>query len=183
MLGYTPRTMDRAVLERMIGAAVLVALLVIAAPAILDGQRDPERSSTSLALPDAEDGRAVRTVRLTPNTAPGVTEDASGSATSPTEYAGAPPRSASPPRPTVETARPASAWTVQLGSFASRQNAEQLTSQVNAGGWEADMSQTRSGGRTLYRVRVAAEGDRETAARLAAALAEAGFPGQVIEAD
>jgi cell division septation protein DedD len=49
--------MDRALLERMIGAIALVLLLVIVAPALLDGSRE----SSSDRLSNAQDDQNVRT--------------------------------------------------------------------------------------------------------------------------
>jgi cell division septation protein DedD len=49
----------------------------------------------------------------------------------------------------------AGAWVVQLGSFASRANAEHLAQQVRSQGFEVSVSQSSSG-RHLFRVRVGA---------------------------
>ena len=53
-------------------------------------------------------------------------------------------------------------WVVQLGSFASRANAEHLAQQVRAGGFQASVSQAATG-RKLYRVRVGPVRDRAAA--------------------
>jgi cell division septation protein DedD len=45
-------------------------------------------------------------------------------------------------------------WTVQLGSFASRANAERLVGELKAKGYAAFSTESGSGGRILYRVRV-----------------------------
>src|SRR5207302_29024 len=57
----------------------------------------------------------------------------------------------------------AGSWMVQLGSFASRANAERLARQVRAGGFKVSLSQARSG-RRLFRVRVGPAHDREAVA-------------------
>lgn len=54
-----------------------------------------------------------------------------------------------------ESGAAAGAWVVQLGSFASRANAEHLAQQVRSQGFEVSVSQSSSG-RHLFRVRVGA---------------------------
>jgi len=70
-------------------------------------------------------------------------------------------------------------WMVQLGSFASRANAERLARQVRAGGFKVSVSQGNSG-RRLYRVRVGPAHDREAATQLAAKLQAAGHSGAIV---
>ena len=71
------------------------------------------------------------------------------------------------------------AWMVQLGSFASRTNAERLARQVRAGGFRVSVSQGSSG-RRLYRVRVGPAHDREAATQLAVKLRAAGHSGSIV---
>jgi cell division protein FtsN len=71
------------------------------------------------------------------------------------------------------------AWMVQLGSFASRTNAERLARQVRAGGFSVSVSQGSSG-RRLYRVRVGPAHDREAATELAVKLRAAGHSGSIV---
>lgn len=70
-------------------------------------------------------------------------------------------------------------WMVQLGSFASRTNAERLARQVRAGGFKVSVSQGSSG-RRLYRVRVGPAHDREAATQLAVKLRAAGHSGSIV---
>ena len=70
-------------------------------------------------------------------------------------------------------------WMVQLGSFASRTNAERLARQVRAGGFRVSVSQGSSG-RRLYRVRVGPAHDREAATQLAVKLRAAGHSGSIV---
>ena len=70
-------------------------------------------------------------------------------------------------------------WMVQLGSFASRTNAERLAGQVRAGGFKVSVSQGSSG-RRLYRVRVGPAHDREAAMQLAVKLRAAGHSGSLV---
>jgi cell division protein FtsN len=71
------------------------------------------------------------------------------------------------------------AWMVQLGSFASRTNAERLARQVRAGGFKVSVSRGSSG-RRLYRVRVGPAHDREAATQLAVQLRAAGHSGSIV---
>jgi DedD protein len=70
------------------------------------------------------------------------------------------------------------AWVVQLGSFASRDNADRLAQQVRSQGFAVSVSQSSSG-RHLYRVRVGAAHDRAAAVALAARLRALGHTGTV----
>lgn len=55
--------MDRQLLERMVGAAVLIVALVVIAPAVLDGPGDQEALLPPAAVPDED----VRTVTIRPD--------------------------------------------------------------------------------------------------------------------
>ncbi len=63
---------------------------------------------------------------------------------------------------------------MQLGSFASRDNAQQLARKLHAAGFNMDVSQSRSKGKELYRVRVGPVVDHAAASALQARLAAAG---------
>jgi DedD protein len=69
---------------------------------------------------------------------------------------------------------------VQLGSFASRANAERLAQQLKGKGFKASVSESSGGGRKLYRVRAGPATDRATADELAAKLRAAGQTGAVV---
>jgi DedD protein len=97
----------------------------------------------------------------------------------PPSRAAAPPstQDAAPPRPKPSGAT--SGWVVQLGSFASRPNAEKLAGELRGSGYAAFVSEFRGSGRVLYRVRVGPEQDRGRADALAARLAREGRKGTV----
>ena len=71
------------------------------------------------------------------------------------------------------------AWVVQLGSFASRANAEHLAQQVRSQGFEVSVSRSSSG-KHLFRVRVGAAHDRAGALALAQKLRGLGHHGTVL---
>jgi DedD protein len=68
---------------------------------------------------------------------------------------------------------------IQLGSFASRTNAERLVRELKAKGYAAFLTESAIGARKLYRVRVGPASDRATAQALAAKLRAAGHPGSL----
>jgi DedD protein len=90
----------------------------------------------------------------------------------------APPATTQPPRPAVPGAG-AEGWVVQLGSFASKDNAEGLAKSLRAKGYRAFVSEFRGSGRILFRVRVGPEQDRARADAIAARLASEGHRGSV----
>jgi cell division protein FtsN len=67
---------------------------------------------------------------------------------------------------------------VQLGSFASRANADRLARQVSAQGFPVSVSKGTSG--HLYRVRVGPAHDRAAASELAQQLRTRGHSGAVV---
>jgi DedD protein len=73
---------------------------------------------------------------------------------------------------------PGTGWAWQVGSFASRENAEKLTRQLKGKGFAATVSETSGrGGKRLWRVRVGPEADRAAAVALGARIRSAGQPG------
>jgi len=198
--------MDRQLLERMVGAAVLIVALVVIAPAILDGPGDQE---PVVPVSGALD-RDVRTVTIRPDreaaeppvpmpsaAAPAAApapksppaaqaeRKPSGEAVKPT-VAKAPtappkvkPKATPKAEPPPKASPPRSGWAVQLGSFASRDNAKRLAGEVSAKGYETYLLPLERDGRTLYRVRVGPRPSREAAEKLAGELARAGYKGQL----
>ena len=69
-----------------------------------------------------------------------------------------------------------SGWMVQLGVFASRENAERLAGQVRTRGLRASVSESGASGRRLFRVRVGPAPDRAAAQEMQARLRAAGRP-------
>ncbi len=231
--------MDRRVKERLIGASILVALVVLVVPELLSGPRptgapaptlpaaapDPIRNitvdlTTSKAPPanaDAEPGSqapaapassadnapAAQTAAA-PNPAPSsvpsgaaasrgaasVGGAATGGAGSSPPTGNTPSKSlakaaASHPAP-VESAglSPTSqghgSWSVQLGSFASRANADNLTRQIKGQGFSVFILAGGSGTSVRYRVRVGPLVDRGSAERTAAKLKSLGHVGSLV---
>lgn len=227
--------MDQGLKERLIGAAVLVALGVWLIPWVLDGKKEQvelDGSDVALRLPTPEEALPVRSQTLSldepepfasePDPTQAVAAAATPSAQSPPNdeptpavpahdepviaradiaapAASEPPPEAAPPKPTVvpqpvavaaPPARPPPArtdakgdWVVQLGSFGEQENAKRLAQRVNTYGYKPDVSNHRSSGRAMYRVRVGPYATRAQADATASALSAHGFPAQVVAAD
>jgi DedD protein len=225
--------MDRRVKERLIGASILVALVVLVVPELLSGPKPNTGTAPTLPAAAPEPVRNV-TVDLTTSKAPAdadiepATSQAASTAASsaassagssaavsaansaaaeiPTAPSPAPSgAAASAPAPTSTApgkslAKPAAtrpapvesaahspistghggSWSVQLGSFASRANADNLTRQVKGQGFAAFVLTGGSGTSVRYRVRVGPLIDRESAERMAAKLKSVGHVGSVV---
>jgi DedD protein len=81
------------------------------------------------------------------------------------------------PAPISPSAKPAmagKAWAVQLGSFASRANADKLVRQLKAQGFSVYVVSGGSGPSLRYRVRIGPMADRGTATQAVAKLKSAG---------
>jgi DedD protein len=71
-------------------------------------------------------------------------------------------------------------WTVQLGSFSKKQNAENLIASLKEQGFSAFLSQIGAGSGQLHRVRIGPQKDRASAEMMAARLLKVGRKGQVV---
>ena len=198
--------MDRQLAERMVGAACLLAVLVLVVPAILDGNPD---SGATIAHPPVEQALNLRThtIRLDraerdppvptagqvavslepsaqpePQLAPQPETGSAASAPLPAASIGGPALIPAPAREPVRSlAQEALAgsgdWFVQLGSFSRRDNADRLAAELQGKGFSASVLGGGGASGTLFRVRAGPEGDRAAAEELAGRLAAAGFTG------
>jgi DedD protein len=208
--------------ERLTGAVILVALIVLLVPELLSGPgvtAQPARTTDedgtpmrSYTIDLADNGGAPRpttngdaTTEFEPLAAPDdpaeadagespqVQPDETPVASEQVESAAAPAAEtqesapvASAPAPVVETppaparSPPVTGWMIQVGSFASRENAERLARELKSKGFAASVSESRGGGRSLYRVRVGPEGDRAAAQAVLAKLRARGQRGAAL---
>jgi cell division septation protein DedD len=149
-----------------------------------DGQARGSAPGTGAAeppTPPAAGTAAVPPERATPIAAsPPVAATAQPAAphAAAAHHGAAPARSATAASPAPEGA--AGAWVVQLGSFASRANAERLAQQLRTAGFKVNVSQASSG-RRLYRVWAGPAHDRAGATALAGQLQAAGHSGAVVQ--
>jgi DedD protein len=193
--------------ERLTGAIILVALIVLLVPELLTG---PLRPAPKAAAPGSSEDAPLRsyTINLADDAhaqgaPPAVTEEqpqvqptpapvsvppaapvpnpAPQPATVPPAAAAPPARPAPPPTPMARPITPppsAAGWVVQLGSFASEANADRLAQQVRGQGFSVNVSQSSSG-RHLYRVRVGPVRERTAALQLAQKLSADGHRGTI----
>jgi DedD protein len=196
--------MDRRVKERLVGASILVALIVLIVPELLSGPTpsavsptppvsapEPIRNVTvdlapskamvpaaevaiasSARPPDSPNGKAAGG-----DTTSGASAGAAAAPTVPLETAAPPPTSA------AAAAKPAMvghAWAVQLGSFASRDNADKLLRQLRAQGFSVFILSGGSGSSLRYRVRIGPMADRGAAAQEVAKLKSMGHAASIV---
>jgi DedD protein len=197
--------MERALKERIIGAAVLVVFVVLVVPIFLDGPPGEEEIVTERVLLPGQDATRTQTVVLdrdrtepvpagTSNDTPATTEQ------EPAEPVGQPvaaepePSRSAPqrqqpepepvqPKPTVQATAASSTtgmWAVQLGSFSNKANAEKLAADLRKQGYAAFLSQLDTDGGTLHRVRIGPQKDRDAAEAMAARLLKVDIKGQVV---
>jgi DedD protein len=193
---------DAPIKERITGALILVALLVIVVPEMIYG---PDGDPATPATTDADAGPPVRTYSLqleTPTTA----RSQDQSALAPQSVAAAPPPVAGPqasqpaedepaaPAPvaqvTVPDVKPETVpapaagdtkqWWTQLGSFSSGDNAERLARALRAAGYSINVARIRVGNKDLYRVRAGPVAGRDAAVALQARLAAAGHKSSLV---
>lgn len=196
--------MDRALKERIIGAAVLVVFVVLVVPVFLDGPpQSDEIVSERVPLPGQATDGETRTVVLDRDrdepvpVAAAVTEPAAEREEpvakpepkpEPEQRRESQPKTNPEPAPAKPEAQPPAAasasttgmWAVQLGSFTSQENAERLAADLRKQGFAAFLSQLSTDSGQLHRVRIGPQKDRESAEAMAARLAKAGHKGQVV---
>ncbi|MGB5133532.1 MAG: SPOR domain-containing protein [Steroidobacteraceae bacterium] len=184
--------MDVRIRERLVGALVLVAVIVLLVPAVLRGPSTARVDSAAAPTKSVE-------IDLGGRAAPAgndglVPEPEIAEAKPVAPPAAAPPLAASPPLPadtttaaskmpraaaTVTRTQPLAtgptAWAVQLGAFSSRAKAEELVTKLRARGYAAFLLEYRAGGQLLHRVRVGPEQDRERAVAIADRLRKDGY--------
>ena len=190
--------MQSPVLERLVGGAVLVALLLLLALVIgpREGDRIPDQEGSDspvaqVAPQPAEPDIAVsdetrrepgpRTIAqwVPPGSVPHAPQPARAF-TKPLETGERDTTSPSP-REAAETpaARAGPQWAVQVGSFSSRANADRLSEWCREQGYGAKVVTGQDGGRTLHRVRVGPYASREDARSAVAELSLLGRSGFV----
>jgi len=191
--------MDRGLKERLVGAAVLVAIGVWLIPWVLDGSEQSVRmESDALELPMSADSSPLRYETITlnndrdPSTRAVVQSDPetapAGSAAVqdfPREVAAIPPVNvASSPSLAVSLSDSGEVgWYVQIGSYADEENALRQVDRISSYGFEASISSFISSGRSMWRVRVGPQSSREGAETVASSLSVHGFVAQVVLED
>jgi cell division septation protein DedD len=190
--------------ERLTGAIILVALIVLLVPELLTGPigsvpradavasaaEEPPLRSYTIKLADDAHSRTVShggpdqpaplpASPAAPASAPAAQPAAQEPPSSPPPAAaGTQPPAARAAAPPAASATGSGAYVVQLGSFASRANADRLARQVRSQGFPVSVSQGASG--HLYRVRVGPARDRAAASELSQQLRARGHGGAIV---
>jgi DedD protein len=186
--------MEVRVRERLVGALVLVAIVVLIVPSILTGRgsapvEPPAQPTRRVEIPVVDGQETPEEQVLVPE--PVAEAHAPAKQTSAeASPAQAPPASPAPaveppaaPRAgdaaaapqRMETAAQTPAWAVQIGAFSNRAKAEQLVADLKKRRYAAFILEYRASGQVLYRVRVGPEQDRARAEEIAARLGKDGF--------
>jgi DedD protein len=192
--------MERALKERIIGAAVLVLVVVLVVPVFLDGP-PPEGAVVSERVPlPGQANQETRTVVLerdrsspvpanessepaatTPQPQPAPVRAATQSEPEPTETQSTPEPAAEEPAPQpAADSSSTGMWAVQLGSFGNADNAERLAADLRSKGHAAFLSQVSTSAGQRHRVRIGPQKDRAAAEAVAAKLREAGHEVKVL---
>ncbi len=181
--------MDRGLKERLVGAAVLVALGVWLIPWVLDGSdRSIQTESDALMLPAPSDSPPLRSQTITldndrepPTPALGSSgAETQESARDEVSTARAQPSSHAAASTPVQSSSAAGAgWFVQAGSYADIENARRQAERVSSYGFEVQVTIYTAGGRQMQRVRIGPQSSRDSAQAVASALSDHGFVVQV----
>lgn len=190
--------MDRGLKERLVGAAVLVAIGAWLIPWVLDGPEQisqPAATALDLPVPSAEnppirtetvvlDRRESPAASALPTTpaasATAATREDSGTIVS-SRPASTPAPAAEPETPSVERAAAnESEWYIQIGAFGDQDNAERQAARVSTFGFDAHVSAFPAGGGVVHRVRIGPQSTRERAEAVASSLSAHGFVAQVV---
>jgi DedD protein len=144
-----------------------------AASAAADAGASTGTGTSAHAAPAADAAPAIspraEVPALTPRAAPSVSLETAAPA----------PISGSATKPAM-AAKAGGAWAVQLGSFASRANAEKLVHQVKAKGFSVYIVPGGSGASLRYRVRIGPMADRGSATQALAKLKSTGQTGSLV---
>jgi DedD protein len=194
--------------ERLTGAVILLAALVVIVSEMLSGPGSKPAVSAAPPAQSAEAGAPLRTYSMdlresAPTDATAQATLAPQSAVAPATQA-VPAPSSAPAQPEVETPAPApvaaaeppaaqpkpdsasrtapktGAWWTQLGSFSSRDNAERLAQKLRTAGFAIDVSKVGAAGKELYRVRAGPVQGRAEAVTLQSRLAADGHKSTIV---
>ena len=180
--------MDRGLKERLVGAAVLVALGVWLIPWVLDGPAQSSREeSETLQLPAPVDTTPLRSQTITldndrepPTPSVGRSEPDPEPAAATVRQESVRDASAVPPKSSAPADGLQGGWSVQVGSYAEEENAQRQAERVSSYGFDARVSSYISSGRLMQRVRIGPQASRERAEAVASSLSAHGFVAQVV---
>jgi len=179
--------MDRALIERMVGAVVLVLLLVVVAPALLDGRRDSDGDGRD-SDPDESirtevivlNSRSVQPEKELPPADEKPVELPVVPAARPIEPEPAPVEATKPARPQAAVQAP-EGYAVQIGSFSRKDNADKFAAGLSKEGFAVFVMSAKTTAGTVYRVNAGPRATRADAEKLASVIAKSGRSAMVVE--
>lgn len=136
--------MDKALKQRLLGAIILAALLVILVPEWLDGSGHKSRYPKQIDIPEEPEFRPMSEIMDVPEKTVKQPEASSSSLVQ------------TPPQPSASI----HAWALQVGSFKEKANAMVLRDKLRAKDYPAYVDVQKSPGKSVYRVRIGPELDR-----------------------
>lgn len=169
--------MNEHVRNRVVGLVILVSLAAIFLPMLFDGAGIERRRVPEMPFAEVEPaGEPTGELDTNAGAWAFVEEVQRVRETPPAAQVDAQPRHApvvpdAPDAPALDADGAPFAWSVQLASFASRENAEALRDRLLGDGYAAYRTESHEGGRTLHRVAVGPELDRGDTEALREALA------------
>ena len=166
--------LDERLKQRLLGGAVLVALVVIFVPMLIDEPVDSKVVSDHRIPPKPEEiDKPMPTILPPPPEVseapvPAVTAAKPPVANTPKPTAEVPKKKAEKPKQTQQSKRkPPTAWIIQVVSLTVEKNAQQLVSDLRKAGMPAQLQSVDVDGKRHYRVRVGPEVNHQTALKMA----------------
>ena len=169
--------MDRILQQRLLGAAILLAVLVIVVPELLDGAGHRSRYPSDLNIPEVPEFKPMQSVEALPIVEPDipalpVPEDIAPQAVTTIRPSVIEPVVDKPEVAAVITKKPAAtakpaappkpAWALQVGSFNDKNNALKMRDEYRGKGFTTYVDEDSGS----FRVRIGPELDRERMEKL-----------------
>lgn len=153
--------MDRALKQRLLGAVILAALLVILVPEWLDGSGHRARYPKNIEIPPAPIFQPLSELKPEQNV---IRSPQSISETKTNKDSPAKTNTGQKPKPATQSS--IHAWSLQVGSFKDEVNALVLRDKLRANGYPAYVEALKTATNIPYRVRIGPELDRERVIKL-----------------
>ncbi|MCP3999592.1 MAG: SPOR domain-containing protein [Gammaproteobacteria bacterium] len=172
--------MDRALLERMVGAVVLVLLFVVFVPALLDGRQDDNEGRADASGSRVGTRTEVIVLNASKPAAPPVVEAVKLQVkAAPKKISSQPVKPVAAPKPRQQA--PRDGFAVQLGSFTSRDNAMGFASSISEAEYPVFVKRAAASSGAVFRVYAGPRTTREEADKLAARLVADGQSVMVVD--
>ena len=139
--------------QRLLGAVILAALLVILVPELLDGAGHRMRHAKQLQIPAEPVFQPMPTFKVEPvEIHPAVEVSPPAEPVAPIAKTSAKPQ---------KTKTELASWALQVGSFASEKNARAFRNELRAKSYPSFIDVKRSPGKKTWRVRIGPELDKK----------------------